>query len=588
MSSEVARAPGEDYEAGSPSSPRYRATAWSNVNTGEVLPDIVTPMTWSVVGPIAAGLIDALFGKLGIRFDPARLTTLIAGRAYFNASLLGSAFDLMPMGADSDITSIFGGAEAPPGFTDLPLAPEDTAQASRLRLALGVPLVALYFVRHSPRGASRLCSRVHAEAQATLDGIAAARDEDALERVADRALGMLDTMVDAIAFSGVAMALHGQLVSTCKKHFGDDGLAIVNTLLAGQGGVASADAGLALARLGRMGHEEPAVAEALRSSTTWAEVRMRLEEAGPDGVAFHKAWLEFLAEHGHHARGELEFGSPRWAECPDDVLAMVVGLLDVPLADDIVSAHAARGKQAAAEEKRVLATLGPLARVRFRWLLRNARAGARMRENLKNEGVRVLAAGRQALLALGASMAERGVFETADDILFLERAEVAPVRAGTLDAGPLVASRRADYDRNRTLTPPPVVIGEWDGVAHSPDLETPFEPDELTGLGVAAGVARGPARVIRSLQSSERVLPGEVLVAPFTDPGWTPYFIPAAAIVVDMGGMLSHGSIIAREYGIPAVVNVGPATTIISTGDLVEVDGSHGVVRILERRAAGE
>ena len=118
-------------------------------------------------------------------------------------------------------------------------------------------------------------------------------------------------------------------------------------------------------------------------------------------------------------------------------------------------------------------------------------------------------------------------------------------------------------------------------------METPYEPDVLEGLGVAAGVARGRARVIRSLHTDERVLPGEVLVAPVTDPAWTPYFVPAAAIVVDMGGMLSHGSIIAREYGIPGVVNVGPATTLIATGDLVEVDGSAGVVTVLERAAGG-
>lgn len=79
------------------------------------------------------------------------------------------------------------------------------------------------------------------------------------------------------------------------------------------------------------------------------------------------------------------------------------------------------------------------------------------------------------------------------------------------------------------------------------------------------------------------MLPGEVLVAPVTDPGWTPHFLTASAIVVDMGGMLSHGSIIAREYGVPGVVNVGNGTSIIATGDLVEVDGSAGVVRVLQR-----
>jgi pyruvate,water dikinase len=78
------------------------------------------------------------------------------------------------------------------------------------------------------------------------------------------------------------------------------------------------------------------------------------------------------------------------------------------------------------------------------------------------------------------------------------------------------------------------------------------------------------------------VLPGEVLVAPFTDPGWTPYFLQAAAIVMDRGGLLSHGSIIAREYGIPAVVNVGPATRIIQTGQMLHVDGTRGEVRIVK------
>jgi phosphoenolpyruvate synthase/pyruvate phosphate dikinase len=103
----------------------------------------------------------------------------------------------------------------------------------------------------------------------------------------------------------------------------------------------------------------------------------------------------------------------------------------------------------------------------------------------------------------------------------------------------------------------------------------------LRGLAVSPGVVRGRARVILRADAEQRVLPGEILVAPFTDPGWMPYFLPAAAIVVDVGGALSHGSIVAREYGIPAVVNVGPATQVIRTGDLIEVDAHCGEVRLL-------
>jgi phosphoenolpyruvate synthase/pyruvate phosphate dikinase len=95
---------------------------------------------------------------------------------------------------------------------------------------------------------------------------------------------------------------------------------------------------------------------------------------------------------------------------------------------------------------------------------------------------------------------------------------------------------------------------------------------------------RGKARVILHTQDGH-VLPGEVLVAPITDPGWTPYFLNAAAIVMDQGGVLSHGSIVAREYGIPCVVNVGPATQIIKTGQTIEVDGDRGLVRIISLSA---
>jgi pyruvate,water dikinase len=101
-------------------------------------------------------------------------------------------------------------------------------------------------------------------------------------------------------------------------------------------------------------------------------------------------------------------------------------------------------------------------------------------------------------------------------------------------------------------------------------------------LAVSPGVVSGKARVILRADDNEQVQAGEILVAPFTDPGWTPYFIPAAGIVMDQGGLLSHGAIIAREYGIPAVVNVGNATKIIKTGQTIHVDGDRGVVRILE------
>jgi pyruvate,water dikinase len=206
-----------------------------------------------------------------------------------------------------------------------------------------------------------------------------------------------------------------------------------------------------------------------------------------------------------------------------------------------------------------------------------------MRENTKSEGVRFIFAIRCALLALGAALADENVLDNADDIFFLMWDEIGDVRSGALEARELVAERRAEHERNRLLHPPPIVVGEWDAADESA-FEYEDAEAELSGIPVASGTVRGRARVIRSVDSAETVSRGEILVAPFTDPGWTPYFVPAAGIVMDMGGLLSHGSIIAREYGMPAVVNVGPATSLIATGDLIEVDGDAGAVRIIERK----
>ncbi|MGC4120275.1 MAG: PEP-utilizing enzyme [Myxococcales bacterium] len=148
------------------------------------------------------------------------------------------------------------------------------------------------------------------------------------------------------------------------------------------------------------------------------------------------------------------------------------------------------------------------------------------------------------------------------------------------DLKAVVRKRRAEYSQNKAFQPPAVVVGRFDPRRHL--LPPPPSTKVLKGVSVSPGVAEGPARVLLTADSEERVLPGEILVAPFTDPGWTPYFLPAAAIVMDMGGVLSHGSVLAREYGIPAVVNVGPATRVLRTGQRVRVDAFRGEVQVLD------
>jgi pyruvate,water dikinase len=286
-----------------------------------------------------------------------------------------------------------------------------------------------------------------------------------------------------------------------------------------------------------------------------------------------------MLRHGHHAFGEMDIHNPRWSERPDAALELVrdyVANLDGADPRQHQRRLARQRELRASEFRRRLTN--PFVREYFEFLYRKAQIGITLRENARNECVRVLAAVRRTLLALGDRLVQRGKLSARDDIFFLELGELESVASG-IELRDKIAARKADFEHNLTITPPPVVVGELDpGVAPVANGIAPTKV--LHGLAASAGVARGRARVILHPKDGARIEPGEILVAPHTDPGWTPYFLSAAAIVMDVGGMLSHGTIVAREYGIPAVVNVGSATKVIQTGQVIQVDGDRGTVTI--------
>jgi rifampicin phosphotransferase len=224
----------------------------------------------------------------------------------------------------------------------------------------------------------------------------------------------------------------------------------------------------------------------------------------------------------------------------------------------------------------------PLKRVTFNNLLTHARRFPLGRENSKSDFARAMAVWRNALVELGQRLSASGILSDAEDVFFLRLEEIVPVTRdeADFDIEHAIASRRTEYDKNTSVMPPKVVVGRFNPDDYVPERAN-TKTGVLKGMAITSGVATGKARVILRADTDQQVYPGEVLVAPFTDPGWTPYFMPAAAIVMDIGGMLSHGSIIAREYGIPAVVNVGPATQIIKTGQTIQVDANRGTVKIL-------
>jgi pyruvate,water dikinase len=201
------------------------------------------------------------------------------------------------------------------------------------------------------------------------------------------------------------------------------------------------------------------------------------------------------------------------------------------------------------------------------------------RETPKFTIIKAMGIIRAGLLASGADLVAAGILDSADDVCFLRLAELD--RIWTQDAThlrPLVAARRAVDDRERRRAQLPRVILS-DGRTFYEGLGSTVVGD-LSGSPVSPGVAEGRVRVVTD-PAAESLNPGEILVCRATDPAWTPLFLAAAGLVTEVGGMMTHGSVVAREYGIPAVVGVHDATRRLATGQHVHLDGTSGIIQII-------
>jgi pyruvate,water dikinase len=210
-----------------------------------------------------------------------------------------------------------------------------------------------------------------------------------------------------------------------------------------------------------------------------------------------------------------------------------------------------------------------------------------IRERTKATCVLTINEQRLDALEIGRRLVADGKLESADQVYFLTLDELtAAVEQGAVDVNTVHSRKAAQHELERHQEPLFAIVGEIPPVEEWPLVSRDAPADEVgevIGAAGSPGHATGRARIVRNAYADEPPQRGEVLVAPITDPGWMPLFVGAVAVVAEMGGELSHTMIVARDLGIPAVVGAVGATTAIKTGDLIEVDGSTGVVRILER-----
>lgn len=548
---------------------------WSNVNVGEALPGVVTPFTWSVLSGFSERGFRRAFGSLGCSVPrDAELVGNFRGRIYLNMSEFVAIASQVPGLRPGVLLSLGGGGEA----ERLELEIERRSSAAFLAR---LPLTAARFIKEN----ARLGARVQ-NFEAWFEGERARIDSidfrvlsaRALHRVLGEVERLLDRTGDVLLhvygnLLASVIALRG-LVSMIAPAERTEGL--MRELLTGLADVESAAPGLALYRIARVARGDLRARDYLLGTPPDA---LRLASV-PEGPT-RRALEEFFARFGDRGAREAEIAEPRWREDPRLPFATLRLHLqqDDPAGPEEVLRKQREIRRRAQEEldKRTPWPFRPVARR----ILELVQDFMRMREHLRGHVVTVLGLYRQVVLdasrrlqAMEPGCGEGGgFFLTIEELHAVLRGDVGPVSV-------LIRRRRLQYERDRALPPPPDTF-----VGFPPPAEQDLPKDALRGLGASSGRAVGPARVLADPRDVATLAPGEILVVHQADVGWTPLFLAAAAIVTDLGGPLSHASVVAREFGVPAVVNVRVGTRVICTGDRIEVDGDAGTVRIVERAA---
>jgi len=581
---------------------------WDNSNIAESYGGVTTPLTFSFARHAYEEVYRELCRLLGVsEVEIAahadtfrRMIGLVRGRIYYS---LFSWYDLLALapGFSSNrrfMEQMMGvKEELPPA-----LAARLSANGGRMRLrdALKLLRAVASLARHErrlPRDIERFYARLDAAlapGEITLEEM---RPDELVAHYRDLEGRLLAHWDAPLVNDLFAMLFYGLLRRLCIAWCGDKAGTLQNDLVSGQGGIISAEPARRVRALAMLAAQSPELTDILRAGAPDAIQREITRHP-----AFAEEYQAYLTKFADRCLEELKLESPTLRDDPTPLLRAIGHLAQRFAAEGNESFEAPAGnapdqsKRAQAERmvRRRLAW-HPLRRALFGFVLARARARVRDRENLRFERTRVFGRVRRIFVELGRRFYALGLLENPRDIFYLEVEEALGLVTGTATTTVLtglVAVRKAEFARWRASEPPPdrfetrglVAVGPFAArlIPTSDEHSASDTTDRRSGIGCCPGVVRGRARVVTDPKTAE-VRAGEILVAERTDPGWILLFAGAAGVVVERGSVLSHSAIVARELGIPAVVSVAGLTTWLSTGDLIEVNGTSGVVtRIAE------
>ncbi|MEM9134332.1 MAG: PEP-utilizing enzyme [Actinomycetota bacterium] len=564
---------------------------YTRANVGEVFPDPVAPLSFFYfqnedgLGGSEQGFRNAYY-RIGVMTpdelpdDECVFLGVTGGYAYLNASALRMLGHRAPGMEAADIdASFFGDAPGVPEFVV-----KDGFDRPELTAKIGETFGWVLTTPDLPDvlGHERLMNDLRAD-RPDLGAMTNAQLVDYGLDIADRYFEMLFT--EHIYISFLATLPVGIITAVCEAVGQPEA---VLKLLAGLGDVESAAPSMAMWELGRLAAKSPELNALFDDGTGGLDGRIRADgsEAAAEFVA---RFDEFLFAYGCRGPNEWESRSPTWETEPELALAAI----DRMRLSDESQAPSARNAERTAEREALGASIAAMiegdaeTHGQFLAALNAATVFMPGRERTKTNAIKLVHELRMGLHELGHRCTAAGTMNEHRDFGLLTRAELVEFVEGESDIDTTELARRAELMAEvAALQEPFLFHGERPDMSAYPrrdavDVTPTTEGEVVQGVPGCPGSYRGTARVVLDSHDPTALAPGDILIAPITDPSWTPLFVPAGAVVVDVGAPLSHAIIVSRELGIPCVVSATDATKRIPDGATIEVNGDTGQVTIV-------
>ncbi|HJM27661.1 MAG: PEP-utilizing enzyme [Acidimicrobiales bacterium] len=563
--------------------PSERFPVYTRANAGEILPNPVSPLGWDLIWEegVSKGWADGahrqgVFTPEESNPDQPDYIACFGGYLYLNASMIRINGERTPgLSAEAMDAAFLGNHPDVP-----PYIAQEGDQRPELIEKIEEVQAWVMSLEELPEELAEDREKI-LSIRAQRPDLSTASDDELVERA--RSLKpLVREFFEPYQVYGTMSATGPTILGAL---CGEIDPALPGRLISGLGGIDSAPPSIDMWELSRKVNESEELTSAFDAGVAGLMNRLANSESGN---AFLNDFSGFLAEHGARGPYEWDAASETWEVKPASALAAIDAMrhADESLSPTNRHAAAVADREAAEQEVREILAGNDEALATLDLGMRTARVFIAGRERTKLTSMLTNHEIRLPMYELGRRMTERGVLSTPGEVFLLREMELDSFIDDPEQLTDLVKQRAKDFAALSTLQDPFIVNGVVPPLSDWGERGIPSQPadagEELAGVPGSPGIVTGKARVVTDPSDPQGLEPGEILVAPITDPSWTPLFIPAAGVVVEVGAPLSHSVIVSREFGIPCVTGVFEAVSKIPNGAIISINGVTGTVTIAE------